>query len=166
MPNKVEELERLIAQIELQIGLIQQDCIHEMRTGGLLFTPHYVTRETKPLEAFSISPHTGQVDYYCHPKKELEMTACNGVFSVADTFVFYAQCIKCNKKEKHYTHEVCFYCLHRLDQEVEQENLNDYFEEHPESATYVSIKECPLCRKKFAWYRWDTEEVFRYVSAT
>lgn len=162
MPNKVDELEARICQLKLEILTIQLDCIHDMKTAGLLYTAYYndLLPPDKKSSEILINEFTGTPGFYCYPQMELEMSACKDVFSIAGPWQFYTTCSLCNKKEEYCTHDVCFYCLHKLGKEVKQDNLEDYFKEHPKSATEVSLKECPNCHRRFAWYRWDTDEDF------
>jgi len=144
-----------IIQFRQQNKKNQPSCTHEMKTGGLLYTKHYLEEhpQEKIPEKFDDKPG----GYYCFPKQELEITGCDGVFSIEENFAFYIECVRCGKKELYYTHDICFYCLHRLGEEIERKNLNDYFKNHPKSATHVSIKECLNCHRIFAWYRVDIE---------
>ncbi len=145
-----------IIQFRQQSKRNQSRCKHEMKTRGLLYTGRYLEEhlQEKTPKMFD----TDASGYYCFPKQELEMTGCDCVFSIDETFAFYIQCVKCGKKESRYTHDICFYCLHPLGEEIQRENLNDYFKNHPKSATHVSLKECPNCHRKFAWYRWKIDE--------
>ncbi len=139
------------------IDIAQARCEHDFKTGGLLYT-EYHDQHSPALETFDTSQTTRKTGYFCHPRETLDMSAHAGVFSIAGSFAFYVCCAKCNKKELRHTHEVCFYCLHKLGVETEQDNLKDYFKEHPQSAKTVSLKTCPNCKRVFAWYRWADEE--------
>ena len=134
-------------------------CDHEFKTGGLLFSIYAgaLSSTGTILEDFdqNLEPWSG---YLCHPKTELKMSDCEGVFSIDKTFAFYARCTKCNEKKQYLTHNTCFYCLRALGPEIEQDNLKDYFKEHRESAGKVSLKTCLHCHKVFAWYRVDTDK--------
>lgn len=139
------------------VSITQVRCKHDFKTGGLLYTEHH-NQHSPTLETFDTSQVTRKTDYFCHPREALDVSARAGVFSIAGSFAFYVCCTKCGKKELRHTHEVCFYCLRKLGVEVEQDNLEDYFKEHPRSAKTVSLKICPDCQRVFAWYRWNTDE--------
>lgn len=120
MSTQVSELENEIFRLQLQIDAIQKDCVHEWKTAGAKIL--YNKKLIRDLEVVSLD---------------------DKIFSIRRCVDFRVKCVKCDKTEERSPHQICFFCLGELGEEIACKSWDED----------GCLKECLNCHSKFYWVR-------------